>query len=134
MTQTFTPKSIQYDTQTIKRAFVAFVCSPFRWELLKVMQNQRVSLGEIATEQGVKAGYSGRSLSEAAVEDGMMWLMRVGLFRREVDGQGLTDSFRLTPLGRQVLAQWEMNPTGIRVSWWARSRNGLQRQLSRFSL
>ncbi|MEO1560207.1 MAG: Npun_F0494 family protein, partial [Cyanobacteria bacterium J06632_19] len=26
-----------------------------------------------------------------------------GLLRREVDGQGITDSFRLTPLGRQLV-------------------------------
>jgi hypothetical protein len=27
--------------------------------------------------------------------------------RREVDGQGITDSFRLTPLGRQLVEKWE---------------------------
>ena len=33
--------------------------------------------------------------------------MAVGIVRREVDGQGLTDSFRLTPIGRQVIERWE---------------------------
>ena len=27
--------------------------------------------------------------------------------RREVDGQGLTDSFRLTPLGLELIEKWE---------------------------
>lgn len=32
-----------------------------------------------------------------------MWLIQVGVLRREVDGQGITDSYRLAPLGRQLL-------------------------------
>jgi hypothetical protein len=35
-----------------------------------------------------------------------MWLIQVGLLRREVDGQGITDGFRLTPLAKQILAQY----------------------------
>jgi hypothetical protein len=31
----------------------------------------------------------------------------VGVLRREVDGQGITDSFRLTPLGRQLVEKWQ---------------------------
>jgi hypothetical protein len=33
-------------------------------------------------------------------------LIQLGVLRREVDGQGLTERVRLTPLGRQVLAPW----------------------------
>ena len=33
----------------------------------------------------------------------MLWLIQVGVLRREVDGQGITDSFRLTPLCRYLL-------------------------------
>ncbi|NEQ18499.1 MAG: hypothetical protein F6K44_34570, partial [Moorea sp. SIO3E2] len=40
-------------------------------------------------------------------ENDLMWLIQVGVLRREVDGQGITDSFRLTPLGRQLLEKWE---------------------------
>ena len=36
-----------------------------------------------------------------------MWLIRVGILRREVDGQGITDSFRLTPLGRNIVNRWQ---------------------------
>ncbi len=35
--------------------------------------------------------------------DDLRWLISVGVLRREVDGQGLTSRFRLTPLGRQLL-------------------------------
>jgi hypothetical protein len=98
------------------------------------MQAQRVALGEIAGDQGVQAGYTRRSLSEVVAEDWMMWLIQVGLLRREVDGQGLTDSFRLTPLGRQVLARWEENPQVGQVSLGERSQNWLRRWLNRFAV
>jgi hypothetical protein len=41
------------------------------------------------------------------VESATNWLIQVGMLRREVDGQGLTDSFRLTPLGLQLIEKWE---------------------------
>ena len=34
------------------------------------------------------------------------WLIRLGVLRREVDGQGLTERVRLTPMGRELLASW----------------------------
>jgi hypothetical protein len=36
------------------------------------------------------------------------WMLRMGILRREVDGQGLTDRFRLTPFGAKVVEQWEI--------------------------
>ena len=42
-------------------------------------------------------------LSEEALEDDLLWLIKVGVLRREVDGQGLTSRFRLTPLGRELI-------------------------------
>jgi hypothetical protein len=40
-----------------------------------------------------------------------VWLIQVGMLRREVDGQGLTDSFRLTPLGGQIAES--LNNSGL---------------------
>ena len=37
------------------------------------------------------------------IEEAFRWLIRVGVLRREVDGQGLTARIRTTPLGRQLL-------------------------------
>ena len=37
------------------------------------------------------------------LEDDLRWLITVGVLRREVDGQGLTSRFRLTPRGRDLL-------------------------------
>ncbi len=37
------------------------------------------------------------------IEMALIWLIKVGALRREVDGQGLTSKIRLTPLGRHLL-------------------------------
>ena len=65
-------------------------------------------------------------MSDLAVENELMWLIQVGVLRREVDGQGITDSFRLTPLGRQIVDQYQSwsNPT-----WLDRFYNALSRFL-----
>ncbi len=46
--------------------------------------------------------------NEKKVEDNFLWLIKIGILRREVDGQGLTSKVRITPLGRKVLKE---NPT-----------------------
>ncbi|MUL38060.1 Npun_F0494 family protein [Gloeocapsopsis dulcis] len=107
-----TPKKVFYPSKTIKRAKVSLVCSPFQRHLFETMRYQSVPVGAIATT-GVQHGYTKRPLSELSVENALLWLVQVGVLRREVDGQGITDSFRLTPLGRQVLEEqgtWEPTP------------------------
>jgi hypothetical protein len=109
--------SIQYPARSVQRAMRAFRCSPFRLDLLAAMAAHSVSVRQVIGQQGLKNRYSHWSLSELQAENEMMWLIAVGLLRREVDGQGLTNSFRLTPLGRQVwqgLAQ--LSPTKLRPS------------------
>ena len=39
----------------------------------------------------------------AEIETHFLWLIKIGVLRREVDGQGLTSKVRLTPLGRLIL-------------------------------
>lgn len=71
------------------------------------MRVSSVSVPTIAENSGAIKGYTQQPLSEVATESELMWLVSVGILRREVDGQGLTDSFRLTPLGREVVARWQ---------------------------
>ncbi len=101
------PQSIQYSTRVMKRATRAVKCSPFRLPLFQVMQTEGVSLKAIAGNTGVNHRYTHRPLTELVAENQLMWLIQTGLLRREVDGQGLTDSFRLTPLGRQLVVRWK---------------------------
>lgn len=107
------PQSLAYAPQTLKRAQLALSCSPFRLKLFQQMRNQSVPVQQIAEETGIKSGYIKRVMPESQVEDELVWLIEVGLLRREVDGQGLTDSFRLTPLGRQIVQQWSQTENQI---------------------
>lgn len=107
--------ALRYPRRSLKRAERAFRCSPFRLDLLADMRSQSISIRQVCGQAGLKSHYSRRAMAELQTENEMMWLIAVGLLRREVDGQGLTDSFRLTPLGRQVLEQlFLISPTQYR--------------------
>ncbi len=101
-------KALQYSTEAVRRAERAVRCSPFYVKLLAAMRVTSVSVLAIAEDSGALKGYTQQPLSEVAAERELMWLVDVGILRREVDGQGLTDSFRLTPLGRQIVERWQL--------------------------
>jgi hypothetical protein len=55
-------------------------------------------------------------------------MIEVGLLRREVDGQGLTDSFRVTPLGRLLIDRWQgRGRVEFKATWRDRLYNSLTR-------
>jgi hypothetical protein len=101
-------KSIEYPDRTIERAQLALRCSPFRLSLFSTMRDQSVELNAIVFQSGKEKGYTESNLTELACENNLLWLIQVGLLRREVDGQGITDSFRLTPLGRQLVEKYQL--------------------------
>ena len=100
-------KSIIYSENTVKRALRALICSPFQLKLWENMLSNSVSIQAIAGVSGINHQYTQKILSELTAENQLSWLIQVGILRREVDGQGLTDSFRLTPLGRQLTEKWQ---------------------------
>jgi hypothetical protein len=100
-------KIISYPAPTIDRAELALRCAPFHLALFAKLRWESVSVPKLAGDLGVKSGYTRYPLSELGVETATNWLIQVGMLRREVDGQGLTDSFRLTPLGLELIAKWE---------------------------
>ena len=106
-------KLYTYQPKTIIRAKKALSCSPFCLQLFRDMRNQSVPIQKIAGTTGIELGYATQAHSEARTEDKLVWLINVGLLRREVDGQGLTDSFRLTPLGREIVREWEQTEKQI---------------------
>jgi hypothetical protein len=105
--QSSTP-SIQYSPRTTRRAERAVRCAPFQFALFNTMRRQGVGLKAIAGKAGVSNAYTRKPVLELAAESELLWLIQVGLLRREVDGQGLTDSFRLTPLGQQFVEKWRL--------------------------
>jgi hypothetical protein len=100
------PSSIDYSDRTMVRAERAVRCAPFRFRLYEDMVDQSVDLRSISGKTGVHNGYAKRVMTELGTEVELLWLLEVGLLRREVDGQGLTDGFRVTPLGRQVIDRY----------------------------
>ena len=116
MTTNSNKNYFQYTSQTVQRAKRALSCSSFRLKLFQDMRNQSVPIGQIAEQKGIQLGYAKEAKSEPQTEDELVWLINVGLLRREVDGQGLTDSFRLTPLGRQIIDSWEQSENEIPIA------------------
>jgi hypothetical protein len=100
-------KIISYPAKTIDRAELALRCAPFHLALFAKMRWESVSVPKLAGDLGIKAGYTRYPLSELSVETATAWLIQVGMLRKEVDGQGLTDSFRLTPLGLELIEKYE---------------------------
>ncbi len=133
MTATTSAKKsvLSYSQPTISRAERALCCSPFNISVFMRMRNESVPIQAIANLNGYQEGYTKRPLTESKVERELMWLIKVGLLRREVDGQGITDSFRLTPLGKQIVEKWESASKSFpTLSWWEKLKNLIQRCLS----
>ncbi|MEM6500303.1 MAG: Npun_F0494 family protein [Cyanobacteria bacterium P01_C01_bin.89] len=100
---------ISYSSKSWKRAKRAVRCAPFQRKFYNTMREHSVPLLEIVGTSGQEAGYVASMQNELTAENVLMWLIQVGVLRREVDGQGITDSFRLTPLGTRLLEDWETN-------------------------
>lgn len=118
-TQTSPTQTIEYPRRSMERAMRSLCCSPFRLPLFTAMLgNHSVPLTEIVGASGVNKQYTQRPLSELATDNSLLWLIQVGILRREVDGQGITDGFRLTPLGRQIIQQWQEQHNQIPPATW----------------
>lgn len=122
-----TSSSLPARPKALSRAQRAVRCSPFYMKLLVAMRSQSVPLRAISDDRGMLSGYTRQPLSDVAADDHLGWLMALGIVRREVDGQGLTDSFRLTPLGRQLVEQWDTagrpDSTGSLLDYLLNARN-----------
>ncbi len=90
------------DQRSLDRASRSLRCLPFRRGFYEAVGRHSLSGQELASSSDW-ARFSFRPLSAEQAEEHFLWLIRLGVLRREVDGQGLTERVRLTPMGRQVL-------------------------------
>lgn len=119
---------ISYPARTILRAERAVRCAPFRLQTYEAMVHSSVSLQALSGRSGVDRGYTKWPITELIADSELMWMIEVGLLRREVDGQGLTDSFRVTPLGRVLIDRWnDRGRLELRASWRDRLYNAFIR-------
>jgi hypothetical protein len=96
---------VNQDPVAIARAIRTLRCLPFRRSFYERVAAQPLS--STALCRGTEPGAMTRvRLTPRRAEDHFLWLIRIGVLRREVDGQGLTERVRLTPLGRSVLQRW----------------------------
>ena len=114
--------------RALRRARQAVRCLPFRLAFYRDLDVQARSSSQIAADPEWQR-LSRHQLSANRTEDLLIWLIQLGVLRREVDGQGLTERVRLTPLGREVLGGWSKEIPA--ASPLTRLRHGLQRHWPR---
>lgn len=103
------------DLRARERAARSLTCLPFRRAFYEEISERAISSTELAARVDQSALVF-VPFAEAQAEDHFIWLIRLGVLRREVDGQGLTERVRLTPLGRSVISRWpgEIPRAGLR--------------------
>ncbi|MCT0208499.1 Npun_F0494 family protein [Synechococcus sp. CS-1332] len=94
------------ETRSLARAALSLRCLPFRRGFYEAVEGRALSSEDLARQADVTSALTFFPLSSERAEDHFLWLIRLGVLRREVDGQGLTSRVRLTPMGRQVLRGW----------------------------
>jgi hypothetical protein len=111
--------------RSLQRARQAMRCLPFAREFYVVLEQGALSSTEL-TARHDWAELCRSRLNRSRTEDCLIWLIQLGVLRREVDGQGLTERVRLTPMGRDLLDLWPgaipAAPLHQRVQHWLRRR------------
>jgi len=117
------PAASSPDQRALERARQALRCLPFRLRFYRELDAAALSSSQLAARADWSE-FMRAALTANQAEDLFIWLIQLGVLRREVDGQGLTERVRLTPLGRQVLTPWQerIPPAGpaSRLRHWLR--------------
>ena len=104
--RSLTSSTTLVSARALKRAQQAMRCLPFRRAFYDELEHEALSSTQLSSQKDWMA-ISRKPLSRSSTEDDLIWLIQVGVLRREVDGQGLTERVRLTPMGRDLLDGWQ---------------------------
>ena len=92
------------DQKIIRRAKKGIRNCPFNLFLFQSLKKKSLSAQDVFEN---KSKYLRQEFmfinSSLFIENEFLKLIKIGVLRREVDGQGLTSKVRITPIGRQVL-------------------------------
>ena len=92
------------DQKIFRRAKEGIRACPFNLFLFKSLLKESLSAENVYMN---KSKYLSPEFmfiqSSLFIENEFLKLIKIGVLRREVDGQGLTSKVRITPIGRQVL-------------------------------
>ena len=96
------------DQKIFRRAKKGIKNCPFNFFLFQCLQKESLSAQNVFEN---KSKYLNQEFmfinSSLFIENEFLKLIKIGVLRREVDGQGLTSKVRITPIGRQVLENHE---------------------------
>jgi len=94
------------DNRIVKRASKAFRYLPFNFNFYADAQAKGLNAETVFIRKNDYQVTGAKWFKHSSsIEAAFRWLITIGILRREVDGQGLTSSVRLTPLGRKMLEQ-----------------------------
>jgi len=115
--------------RALRRGRLALRCLPFRQAFYRQLESRALGSNDLASSP-TAAPWCLPPVGVYEAEGHLIWLIQLGVLRREVDGQGLTERVRLTPLGRQVLQAWpgeipRANPGQRLWGWLQRHRTRL---------
>ena len=92
------------DQKIFRRAKKGIRNCPFNLFLFQILQKESLSAQDVFEN---KSKYLSQEFmfinSSLFIENEFLKLIKIGVLRREVDGQGLTSKVRITPTGRKVL-------------------------------
>ena len=92
------------DQKIFRRAKKGIIHCPFNFVLFQTLLESSLSAQNVFMN---KSKYLNKDFmfinSSVFIENEFLKLIKIGVLRREVDGQGLTSKVRITPIGRQVL-------------------------------
>ena len=112
--------------RALRRGRLALRCLPFRQAFYRQLESRALGSNDLASSP-TAAPWCLPPVGVYEAEGHLIWLIQLGVLRREVDGQGLTERVRLTPLGRQGLGAWpgeipRANPGQRLWGWLQRHR------------
>lgn len=91
---------------SILRAERSITCLPFKKAFYEEIDKNPLSAAELFSKENWEQLLLVPIGPERA-EKYFLWMIRLGILRREVDGQGLTSRIRLTPMGRKIILSWQ---------------------------
>ena len=92
------------DQKIYRRAKRGIRNCPFNFFLFQSLQEGSLSAQNVFENKSKYLNHEFMFIkSSSFIENEFLKLIKIGVLRREVDGQGLTSKVRITPIGRQVL-------------------------------
>lgn len=94
------------ERSAVERASRSIRCLPFRRLFYEKIAKSSINSKELVeTKDWEKLVFVPFGMARA--EEHFEWMIKLGIIRRVVDGQGLTDRIKITPLGSAVIEQWK---------------------------